>query len=89
MSDDNRNKPQPNMGGAILAGAAIGAAAVLLSDKTKREQTMTKLKDLKQKMNDKVQELNGEADKVADNAKKKIEVGKRKANSKIEEATNM
>jgi signal transduction histidine kinase len=81
-SDDGRS----GMGtlAALLLGMAIGAAAVVLSNREMREELMDRLQELKRKGERKVSEAKKEAEEAQAKGRKRIGQELEKAQKEVE-----
>jgi hypothetical protein len=73
MNEMKDTKNQSSMGLTMLGlGAALGAAAVILSDEDKRNQTLNMIKDWQQKMVNKGQQLTHKTSEIVDKAEENL-----------------
>jgi hypothetical protein len=81
-SDDGRS----GMGtlAALLLGMAIGAAAVVLSNREMREELMDRLQELKRKGERKVSEAKKEAEEAQAKGRKRVSQELEKAQKEVE-----
>ncbi len=69
---------------AAIVGAAVGAAAVVLSDKDKRERLKQKAQDMLTKGEQKLGEVKMKTDSAKETAKEKLADNMRKGANKLE-----
>jgi gas vesicle protein len=85
MNRNDNNERGMNGLGAAMVGAAVGAAAVILSDKDKRERLKTKYNELMQKGEKSVNRTKEVVDDAKEEGKKKVASELKKAQQKLEE----
>lgn len=83
--EKNKNKKGVNPLVAAAAGAAIGAAAVALSDKKTRDKIKNKTLEGREKGGAAMEEAKKRAKEAKDKGKEKLVEGLEKAKNKLEE----
>ncbi len=87
-NDQNKNN---GMGGAVtagIAGAALGAAAVLLSNKDNRDKIKEKFNDVKQTGEDKLNMAKTKLEEVGQQGREKVSEALGQAQEKMEGIEN-
>ncbi|KKS21230.1 MAG: hypothetical protein UU77_C0006G0017 [candidate division WWE3 bacterium GW2011_GWC1_41_7] len=73
---NNNNNANKSLLSALF-GAAIGAAAVYLSDRKNREKVKTKWEELKDQGSEKIEEIKDKVDKTKNKAEEELDEMKR------------
>lgn len=71
--------------GAMLMGALIGAATVIMANKDTRKKMMSKLNELMKAGDEKLSEAQNHVEKMKEDSKKKLIEGLDKAKNKLAE----
>ncbi len=83
MKDDKKGSFTSGMVGATLGAAVGAAAAVLLSDKSKRDQILSKAKEIKEKASHKAAEMTGKLERTKEEVQQEAEKSVRQNKGKI------
>lgn len=84
MNNKHNGGGAMNIVGALVTGAAIGAGAVLLSDKKNRDAIKDRADELKSRAREKLNDIAGDVEDQKDKVQKQLSKGLKEAGKRVD-----